>query len=315
MFLTLGRSLAAAAILVGAAIAPALAAPKVAVSINPIHSLVAAVMQGVGEPALLVRGAASPHTYALRPSDARIIAEADVVIRVGRGLEGFLDRPLASLAAGARAVTLMDDADLALHPARAGGAWERHDHPGHDHKHGQKGAFDDVDPHVWLDPGNAARIVAHVAGVLRAVDPANAGAYSRNEAAAIARLRALDAEVEAGLAPVRTAPFAVFHDGYQYLERRYGLNAVGSVVVSPEQRPSAKRLSALRARIVKLGARCVFAEPQFQPPLVAAVAEDTPARTAVLDPEGAAIPPGPDAYFILMRGLRDSLVGCLGTGG
>ncbi|MGE3933374.1 MAG: zinc ABC transporter substrate-binding protein [Rhodospirillaceae bacterium] len=315
MFLILGRGLAAAVVLSASAIAPAAAAPKVAVSINPIHSLVAAVMKDVGEPALLLRGAASPHTYALRPSDARTIAESDVVIRVGRELEGFLDRPLASLAAGARAVTLMDDADLVLYPARAGGAWEDHAPHGHDHERGPEDADGGMDPHVWLDPGNAARIVAHVAGVLRSVDPSNADAYRRNEAAAIARLRAMEDEIDAGLAPVRTAPFAVFHDAYQYLERRYGLNAVGSVVVSPEQRPSAKRLRALRARIVKLGARCVFAEPQFQPPLVAAVAEDTPARIAVLDPEGAAIPPGPDAYFVLMRGLRESLVGCLGAGG
>jgi len=295
-----------------ASVAPAAAAPKVAVSINPVHSLVAAVMEGVGEPALLVRGAASPHTYALRPSDARLIEEAAVIVRVGRNLEGFLDKPLAALAAGTRVVTLMDDAGLRLHPARAGGAWERPGHHGdghgHDHAHGD-------DPHVWLDPGNAVRIVAHVAGALRAADPANAAAYARNEAAAVARLRALDAEIAAGLAPVRATPYAVFHDAYQYLERHYGLNAVGSVVVSPEQRPSAKRLRALRERITRLGARCVFAEPVFQPALVATVAEGTPARTAVLDPEGATIPPGPEAYFTLMRGLRESLVGCLSAGG
>jgi zinc transport system substrate-binding protein len=286
---------------------PASAAPKVAVSINPVHSLVAAVMDGVAIPALLVRGAASPHTYALRPSDARAIEEADVIVRVGPNLEGFLERPIAALSRTTRVVTLMEDAGLTLLPAREGGTWERHED--HDHAHGHDA--DETDAHVWLDPENAERIVAHVAAVLREVDRTNAAAYARNEAAAITRLRSLDADLRAGLAPVRAAPFVVFHDAYQYFERRYRLNAVGSVVVTPERRPSAKRLRALRAKLVALGARCVFAEPQFQPALLTTIVEGTDARTGTLDPEGAAIPPGPDAYFTLMRNLRDALVGCL----
>ena len=146
---------------------------------------------------------------------------------------------------------------------------------------------------------------------LSEADPANAGRYRANGKAALARLDSLDEELKAALAPVKDAPFVVFHDAYQYFEAHYGLTAVGSISVSEGRAPGAKRLREVREKIAETGARCVFAEPQFQPALVATVVEGTAARTGVLDPVGADLAEGPEAYAELLRGLAGALNKCL----
>lgn len=308
-----------AALLALLAATPALASPpKVVASIKPVHALVSAVMQGVGEPTLIVRGAASPHTYALKPSDARALAEADLVFWIGPELEGFLAKPLEATATKADAVELLETPGLTLLDAREGGAWEPHDH-GHSHKEGQghKGGEENghggVNTHVWLDPGNARVMVGAIADALAGTDAANADAYRANAARTVQALDALDAELKATLAPVRDKPFVVFHDAYQYFQARYGLNGVGAVTVNPERRPSAKRLSDIRARIKTLGAACVFAEPQFEPALVDTIVQGTKARKGVLDPEGAELADGADLYPALLRNLAAALKDCLGS--
>ncbi|ALG74004.1 zinc transporter [Azospirillum thiophilum] len=306
---------------------PALAdAPKVVVSIKPIHSLVAAVMQGVGEPALLVRGGASPHSYAMKPSDAKALSAADLVVWVGPELESFLEKPLKANAPKARLLTLMELKGLTLLESREGGAWEAHDHgheshdhKGHDHKahdhkdHDHGDEHEELNSHIWLDPANARAIVVATAEALAARDPADAEAYRTNADRTLQALDALDAELKATLAPLKDKPFVVFHDAYQYFEARYDLSAVGSITVSPDRRPSAKRLSAIRAKIGGLGAACVFAEPQFEPALVQTVVEGTKAKTGVLDPEGADLAEGVALYPTLLRNLAASLRGCLGA--
>ncbi|MBF5094511.1 zinc ABC transporter substrate-binding protein ZnuA [Azospirillum sp. INR13] len=314
---TLTTALAAAAAL------PAHAeVPKVVVSIKPIHSLVASVMHGVGEPALLVRGGASPHSYTMKPSDAKALSAADLVVWVGPELESFLEKPLKANAPKATLLTLMDLKGLTLLETREGGAWEAHDHGrkgGHDHKgHDHKGhdhaeEHEELNSHIWLDPANARAIVKAAAEALAAKDPADAEAYRTNADRTLQQLDALDAELKAALAPVKDKPFVVFHDAYQYFEARYDLSAVGSITVSPDRRPSAKRLSAIRAKIGGLGAACVFAEPQFEPALVQTVVEGTKARTGVLDPEGTELPEGEALYPTLLRNLAASLRGCLGA--
>lgn len=307
------RPLAALALLLGLSAAPAYAeAPRVVVSIKPIHSLVASVMQGVGEPTLLVRGGASPHDYALKPSDAKAIHDADIVIRVGEGLEGFLVRPMANRSKATQDIELVHAAGLTILEPREGAAWEAHSHGRiHDHAKHQE-HHGNVNMHLWLDPENAKEIADIVATALAARDPANAAAYRANADALRRRLDDLDTELKAALAPVGERRFVVFHDAYQYFERRYGLNAAGSIMVNPDRPPSAKRLAAIRDRIKSLGATCVFAEPEFEPRLVDTVVEGTPARKGVLDPEGAAIPEGPDLYVTLMRNLAKGLTECLG---
>lgn len=278
------------------------AAPQVVVSIKPLHSLVAGVMGEQGSPTLLVDGAASPHTYALRPQQARALSEADLVVRVGPGLERFLDKPLASLAEDA---AVLDVAQLpGLH--RVGAADEHRHEDGHGH-----GA---EDPHLWLDPRNAAVIARAVADRLSQLDPDGAPRYAGNAEALIARIETLDRQLAAQLAPVRERPFVVFHDAYRHLQQRYGLNSLGAITVSPERQPGARRLAEIRERIQRSGAVCVFSEPQFQPRLIEALTRGTSARIGTLDPLGADLSAGPQAYFQLMQRAGEAVSTCLGAG-
>jgi len=286
----------------GAADAP----PRAVASIPPIHALVAGVMAGLGTPGLLVPAAGSPHGYSLRPSEARMLTEADIVFRIGPAFEAFLDRPLGALASGARIVDLADAPGMALLPARAGGAWPAsRDHDGGEH------GLARADMHVWLDPHNARAMVAAIAAALSAIDPARADAYQTNEARLDARLVALDGRLGAILAPVHDRPYVVFHDAYQYLERRYRLAAVGAVAVSPGRPPGARRVREIRDRIRTLGARCVFTEPQFEPRLAAILVAGSGSQTGVLDPLGVGLAAGEETYFLLMERLARSLADCL----
>lgn len=288
----------------------ALAAPAVVASLQPVHSLVAGVMQGVGQPHLLITGGASPHDYSLRPSDARALAGADVVFWIGPALENFLARPLKA-AGKVRSVALMEAPGVLLLPLRAGGAWEAH---GHEHEHERDAARQaDLDAHIWLDPLNAIAMTRRIVAVLSEVDASHRADYERNGTALMERINRLNERLTVKLASVKDRPYVVFHDAYQYFERRYNLNGVGSVVLDPEQRPGAKRVADIKARIRDRGVRCVFSEPQFQSALVQTVIAGSPARAGILDPLGAGIPPGPEAWFQLLDGLTDALHNCLGS--
>lgn len=298
----------------------------VVASIKPVHSLVAAVMEGVGEPALLVRGAGSPHAYSLRPSEARALEGAKLVFWIGEGMEVFLDKPLETLGGGATIVKLADAPGLVRLDFREGGPFEAHDHDDHEahdghreeeHEHAHDAEEDGehehhgIDMHLWLDPLNAKAFVGEIQTALSRADPANAAAYQENAAALAERLDALVAETETALAPVRSRDFVVFHDAYQYYENRFDIPAAGSITVSPETSPGAQRIAEIKAKVEELGAACVFTEPQFEPGLVAVATEGTDAATGVLDPLGAELEDGPDLYFELIRGLTTSLTACL----
>jgi len=288
--------------------------PNVVVSLKPVHSLVAGVMGEAGQPRLLLKGTASPHTYQMRPSDARALAEADLIVWVGDAMETFLHRAIENLGSKSRIVTLHEVPGIRLLQNREGGIWEDDDHgeahvdehKGHGHEH------DEFNMHFWLDPGNAGRIVDTVAEALIFLDPARTATWRANAAATRKRIADLHASLEARLAPVRGHAFVVFHDAYQYFERAYGLKGKGAIAVDPARAPSAKRLVELRGALAEHEIRCVFTEPQFEPDLVRTVIEGSDVRTAVLDPVGADTRPGPDAWIEIMRGLGDAMVGCLG---
>ena len=290
--------------------------PTVVVSIKPIHSLVAGVMEGVGEPQLLIK-TGSPHGYIQRPSEAQALAKADLVVWVGHRLESFLEKPLTTLGRSARQLELSELLESEMLPVREGGSWETHSHVhdgdeheghGHDgHEHHAHG-HGELDQHIWLSPMLAQRIVAVVAAELSSVDPGNSKVYTVNAARLTERLQQLDAELKTRLAPVRDIPYLVFHAAYQYFEAAYDLNAIGSISVDPERKPGAKRLLELREKIKQLNARCVFSEPQFEPRLVATVIEGTGARAGELDPIGAELKPGAESYFQLLTKLADDLL-------
>jgi zinc transport system substrate-binding protein len=286
---------------------------RVVVSSKPAHALVASVMGTTGTASVLVAGSASPHNYAMKPSDARAVNGAAVFVRIGEGLEPFTAKLVKSLPKSVRVVTLQDTPGLNTLERREGGAFEAHDH---DHAAAGKkavGPEDERDPHVWLEPANAIAMIDHIAAVLGEVEPASATAFKANAAAAKTRIAALADELERDLRPLAGRPFVVLHDAYQYFEARFGLTAVGSIAVSPEAAPSGKRLTAIRRKIMETGAQCLFAEPGMQPRMVAAVAEGTKVRTALLDPEGTQLPAGATLYEDLMRGLSLAIRTCLGS--
>jgi len=284
---------------------PALAAPsRVVVSIKPVHSLAAAVMEGVGVPRLLIRAAGSPHSYALKPSDARALSEADLIFWIGQELETFLPRALKNLGTQAAQVSLLKTAGLVLYPLREGGAW---DEPETDQSHEEHEAHEGPDPHVWLSPRNAALMAAAMAERLVAADPQNARQYRENTATLTKRLFELDQEIAATLQPVRKNPYLVFHDAYQYFDRHYGLNPQGSLTLNPERKPGARRVQEIREKIRSSSARAVFSEPQFDAKIVGVLIEGTGAGQGRLDPLGMDAPEGPEAYFAMMREMARTL--------
>lgn len=306
-------------------------APDVVASIKPIHALVSAVMKGAGTPHLLVDGAASPHNFSLRPSDAEALEQAELVFWIGPGMENFLSQPLQTLAADAQVVELAEAEGLTLLDLREGGSFEEHDHEhghgeaqdhDHEHEHEHEGHDHDehdhdehhhgeADMHLWLDPQNGVAMLHAIEHALAEADPDNAALYAANAAEATERLNGLTAEITAELAPVADKPFVVFHDAYHYFENRFGLAAAGSITVSPEAIPGAQRLAEIRDKIQSLGAVCVFAEPQFEPRLIATATEGTAARSGLLDPLGADLQNGPDLYENLLRNLAQNLKTCL----
>lgn len=290
---------AAALLLVLAA--PAAAAPRVVVTLKPLHSLVAAVMEGVAMPTLLLPNATSPHTYALRPSDTRALADADLVLWVGPALETFLAKPLATVATRAEVIGLAESAGLALLELREAGTAE--------HVHGNGDAHD---MHFWLDVDNAQQIVAFVAATLAKRDPENATRYADNAKRIAEQLRALDTELAILLAPTARRPFLTLHDGFQYLEARYGLLGLGTLTVNPDRVPGAKGLAAMRAVIAEAGVACVFGEPQFPAALGKALTQGTGARLVTVDSLGVGVAPGPSAYGATLRGLAQAFAACLG---
>ena len=265
--------------------------PRVVASIGPLQSLVAAVMDGVAEPVALARAGGSPHVAHLRPSEAAALAAADIVFWIGPALETYLARPLASLD-GPTVVTLIDSPGLALHTAREGG---------------------DIDPHVWLDPINAAVIAHTAAAALATADPGRAATYRTNAAAFGDRVDRLDQDIATMLAPVRGVAFLTFHDAYLYFERRYGLAGIGAVAIRVGQPQSARHIAALRARIRDDNVRCLFTEPEFASALVETLIEDARVTVATLDPLGSAVPPGPEAYATMLRADAQTIADCLGN--
>jgi len=298
------------------------APPTVVVSIKPIHALIAGVMAGIGKPDVLIKGGASPHATALRPSDARRLHRAELVFWIGKDLETLLIKPIAALSAKAEVIALSTIPGIRLRPARTGGVWsdivETTPHPkkhdgddDHEHLHAKN------DMHIWLSTLNAQAIVRHAAKILSRHDPANGSRYHENAKRVMAQLQSLHQELIKALLPVRQRPYVVFHDSYQYFEREFTLQPLGSLSTHEARKPGAKRLRDLRnimlAQKTHQNFYCVFAEPQFQPALINTLIDGTTAKAGVLDPLGARLKPSPELYFTLMRNLARDIKHCLAS--
>ena len=296
---------------------------KVVASIKPIHSLASYLMEGAGSPDLIVDGYASPHGFALKPSHAKMLQEADIIFYVGEGLENFLEKPLKSIAKKAEKIELMEIKGLNKLKFRERNIFDDHDDHGHDedgheedghddHGHDEDGheghAHGEYDPHIWLDPENAKVILNEMVEHLIENDEKNASAYKSNLNKALKDIDGLTKSVKSELN--KDFKSIVFHDAYQYFEERFNVNVLGAFTVNTDVMPGAEQLSEIREIIEHDKVSCIFSEPQFNPDIINAVAKDMNISTGVLDPLGATLEPGKDLYFDLIKNMSKSFKGC-----
>lgn len=358
-------------------------APSVAVDIAPLHSLVSQVMAGVDQPDLLIPAEASPHSYNLRPSQAKALADAQVVFWMGEQLTPWLEKAMNNVADSAQKIGMLDleatttyafregatfeghahhdeedhdehaggheeHDDHDHHEEHAGGHEEHHDHdhkPGlldrflslfgsHDHhdehedhghdehkEHKDEHGHDEheehhhdhegVDPHAWLDPANAKAWLKEIERVLSEQDPANAEVYASNAKNAIASMDELIGETQTQITNLGELKFIVFHDAYQYFEKRFGISAAGSISLGDAEDPSPARVKEIQETVQKLGVSCTFAEPQYDQGIVRNVFEGSSITSiSVMDPLGASIKPSTGHYAQLIKGMTKSLSAC-----
>lgn len=285
----------------------AAATPKVLTTIKPLQLIASAVLDGVAQPELLLPPNASPHNYALRPSDRRQIANADRLYWVGPELERFLQRLLHSQPSAQRldqipGLTLRHFDDEHQH-----GAEHEHTHQHHDHEH----APGTVDPHIWLSPDNAKLIARWMAEDLAQLYPEHQAQLQHNADGFSERLTALQLGLHERLQPLADKPYFVFHDAYGYFEDGMGIRTRGVFTLSMEVQPGARHIQSLRQLLTSAGPSCVFHEPQFPADRIATLSADLPVRDAELDPLGVAITPGPHGYEQLLENLGQTLAECL----
>ncbi|MCX7565110.1 zinc ABC transporter substrate-binding protein [Sulfitobacter sp. F26169L] len=283
--------------------AAARAAPEVVVDIAPIRALVAQIMEGVGEPAQIIPTGSSPHDYAMRPSEARALRNADLVIWVGPALTHWLEEPLDSLAGDAGRMTLMSLPLTHKLPLREADT-DAHDHS---HSHEHEG---DTDPHGWLSPLNAAVWAEAVAEKLAQIDPENAQIYAANWQTLRGELAALVRELDALFLPYRETPFIVLHDSFHYFEAAFDIEAQASIIPADGSSPGPARLKALRDDLAEHPVVCAFTAPQENDALLRTALAEQGTHIAVLDPMGD----GEMSYATLMRRFADDMVSCLAKG-
>ena len=310
---------------------------NVVTSIKPLHSLTSYIMEGVGEPDLIIDGVASPHNFQIKPSHAKMLQKADLVIWVGEDLESFLPSALKSIPKNAVVFELLDQSGLKKLKFREKNIFEGHDdhdehghdehakkeddHDDHDEHakkeddhddhddHDEHGhAHGEYDPHIWLDPSNAKVIVKKITNQLSKIDKDNSSVYKANSKKLLKDLDGLIKEVKNEIN--KDASFVVFHDAYQYFEKRFGINVIGALTVNPDVMPGAEQLSEIREVIEHEKAKCIFSEPQFNPNIIKSIASDTGVKTGVLDPLGANINKGKNMYFQLIKDMSNSLKDC-----
>ena len=291
---------------------------KVVTSIKPVQSLVSYVMDGVGKPDIIVDGYNSPHNFSLKPSHAKMIEKANLIIWVGEDLETFLEKPLKNISKDAVNVEIMDLKGIKKLKFREKNIFEKHDDHGHkEHGHKEKKhddhsheghAHGDHDPHVWLDPMNAKIIVKEIENQLVKLDPDNSSKYKANSKKAQSELDNLTKNIKKDLK--KDLRFVVFHDAYQYFENRFGIKVLGALTVNPDVLPGAEQLSEIREVIKHEKVNCLFSEPQFNPAIIKSIAKDTKIKIGVLDPLGATINKGKGMYTELLSNMYSTFKGC-----
>lgn len=281
---------------------------KVLTSIKPLQLIAAAVQDGVAIPEVLLPPGASPHNYALRPSDVRKVQSVDLLYWIGPDMEGFLPRVLNGRTLPSVAVQDLPGLKLRHfaedNHSHAEEAEEADEHD-HDHRPGS------LDAHLWLSPVNARVIAAKIAADLSAADPDNAARYQSNLKAFDERLDALDARLKKRLAAIQGKPYFVFHEAFDYFEDAYGLKHAGVFSVAAEVQPGAQHVATMRARLQEVGKTCVFSEPPLRPRLAETLVAGLPVKLAELDALGGYTPATAQGYEQVLEKLGNDLAGCL----
>ncbi len=287
-------------------------APNVVVDLPSVHSLVSIVMDGVGTPDLIIPTTASPHDFALRPSQADDLQNADIVFWVGEDLTPWLSDPIETLAKNAKSVELLEHPKTFVLEIEEGEE-EEHDQHDDEEKHDDHGHHDhgDHDPHVWLDPENAIVWLDIIAEQLGALDADHKDAYQKNAEAAKVELEKLVVETADVLSGAKGSKFIVAHDAYAYFAHRFGLEIIGAITETDDQAPSAGRVAKIAELVKSQDAACVFKKTTVKDGLVAAVVGKTDVKSSVLDPMGAGIEVGPAYYNEFITGLATSVKECV----
>ena len=278
---------------------------RVLTSIKPLQLIAAAVQGETGRPEVLLPPGASPHHFALRPSDVRRVQSADLLYWIGPDMESFLPRVLDGRGKPSVAVQSLSGLTLRHFGEEAGDEDEHHHHDTDEHDHDHRPGS--LDAHLWLLPANARVIAAKMAADLAAADPTNAARYQANLAAFEQRLDALDGELKTRLAPLADKPFFVFHQAFDYFESAYGLRHAGVFTAASEVQPGARHVAAMRERLAAAGPSCVFSEPPLRPRLADTLSAGLPVKLAELDALGASA----KSYEQLLGELAGQLAGCL----
>ncbi|MDK1702886.1 zinc ABC transporter substrate-binding protein ZnuA [Serratia rubidaea] len=284
------------------------ATAAVVTSIRPLGFIASAIADGVTETEVLLPNGASPHDFALRPSDLRRLRSADLVVWVGPDLEAFLSKPLQPIDAQKQ---LSVAALPAVKPLLQKGEEDDHQHEGHGDEHDHGHHHGEYNMHLWLSPEMAKVTAIAIHDRLLELMPQNKDKLDANLRQFENLLTQTDKNVGKMLTPVQGKGYFVFHDAYGYFEKHYGLSPLGHFTVNPEIQPGAQRLHQIRTQLVEQKAVCVFAEPQFRPAVIHAVAKGTKVRSGTLDPLGSGIALGKDSYGNFLTALSNQYVSCL----
>ena len=323
---------------------------KVVTTIKPLHSLISNVMDGVGNPSLIIEGSTSPHSFTLKPSHAKLLEEADIIFWVGEGMETFMERPLESIVKKAEVISFMELESINKLKFREESIFGDHDdhddhgdhddheedhddhddheedhddHDDHDEDHDDHDDHDeDHDDHDGHEGHNHGEFDAHIW-----LDPMNAKEMVHEIAHELSHLDpvnkdkynanaeatnlALDEMIDDISQNInKDAKFVVFHDAYQYFEERFGIRAAGALTLNTDVLPGAKQIDEIQDVIKDKGINCIFSEPQFNPKIISTISEDTNIKTGVFDPLGANINSDKSLYFKLINNLSEELKGC-----
>ncbi|MDB9915222.1 zinc ABC transporter substrate-binding protein [Alphaproteobacteria bacterium] len=299
-------------------------------TIQPINALVNAVIGNTGGSTSLIPSEVSPHEFKLKPSDVKSLQNGNIIFYISSHLESSITKVFKNLPKNIKIVNLMEETGVNHLAIRDNEEWERHDHHDDHDKHAKKYDHHDDhdkhakkddhhddhekedDVHIWLDPDNAIKIIQKVNKELSLLFPENSQIYNKNATDIINKITELKREIKEELLSIKDKPYIVFHDAYQYFEKVFGLNAVGSIALEDDVATSPKQISYIRNKIIKSNVSCVFQEPQFDSKLVKTVVEGTDAKIGTLDPLGVDIANKKDFYLQLIRNMSKSLKECLG---